>query len=77
MASLPYPDPPLGDDGVVLRPWVESDVRCVEALVEPENVASQRVLERAGFVREGCLSSFLIVKGGRVEAFLYARFATS
>jgi ribosomal-protein-alanine N-acetyltransferase len=190
MAWLPYPDPRLADDGVVLRPWAEGDVRCVEdekrcdvgearlwisrqwrrqsegagvclaiadaatdealgcigllfrtragtapvaggrepdaaglvfeldpgavgvgywvlergrgrglasravalltdwaltqaglarveALVEPGNVASQRVLERAGFVREGRLRSYLIVAGGRVDTFLYARLPTS
>lgn len=63
----------------LLSDWAltEAGLARVEALVEPENVASQRVLERAGFVREGCLSSYLIVIGGRVDTFLYARLATS
>ena len=47
----------------------------VEALVEPANVASRRVLERAGFEREGLLHGYLAVPRGRADAFIYARLA--
>ncbi|GAB4855423.1 hypothetical protein Ancab_024050 [Ancistrocladus abbreviatus] len=36
----------------------------VEGLVFAENKASQRVLEKAGFVREGVLRKYFFVKGG-------------
>jgi RimJ/RimL family protein N-acetyltransferase len=45
----------------------------LEALTETDNVASQRVLERAGYRREGRLASYLMVSGGRADALLYAR----
>jgi RimJ/RimL family protein N-acetyltransferase len=45
----------------------------VEALVEPSNAASQRVLEKAGFAREGRLAAYLAVPEGRADAFIYAR----
>jgi RimJ/RimL family protein N-acetyltransferase len=44
----------------------------VEAVVRPANVASIRVLERAGFTREGLLRSLLPHEGGRADAFLYS-----
>ena len=47
----------------------------IEALTEVENVASQHVLERSGFVREGRLAGYLSVTGGRADAFVYARVA--
>lgn len=44
----------------------------VEALVEPSNVASQRVVERAGFRREGHLRSYLVLGDRRADALVYA-----
>jgi RimJ/RimL family protein N-acetyltransferase len=35
----------------------------VEALVDVANPASQRVLEKAGFVREGVLRKYILLKG--------------
>ncbi len=56
----------------VRRALVDEDYVRVQATVEPWNVASQRVLERAGLRREGLLRSF-IVYGDRVgDAYLYA-----
>jgi hypothetical protein len=43
----------------------------VEALVVPDNVASQRVLEKAGFRREGKLRSYLVFEHGRADALIY------
>jgi ribosomal-protein-alanine N-acetyltransferase len=55
--------------------WALSDAGLVrvEALVEPGNAASRRVLERAGFDREGRLGSYLIVPGGRADVLIYSR----
>lgn len=52
----------------------EAAVTRIEALVEPANVASQRVLERAGFTREGLLRAYLgpQADGGRADAYVYS-----
>ncbi len=44
----------------------------VEAVVRPENTPSIRVLERAGFVREGLMRSLLRHGDGRADAILYS-----
>lgn len=45
----------------------------LEGTVDPENLASQRVAERCGFRREGCLRSSTIIRhtGERRDAFIY------
>jgi [ribosomal protein S5]-alanine N-acetyltransferase len=50
----------------------EAGLARVEALVEPNNVASQRVLENAGFQREGYLRSYLCFETRRADALIYA-----
>eukprot|EP01018_Ginkgo_biloba_P031032 Gb_00317 [translate_table: standard] len=52
------------------------DLERVEGLVDPENVASQRVLEKAGFVKEGLLCKYLISKGRPRDFYIY-RFTSS
>jgi RimJ/RimL family protein N-acetyltransferase len=47
-------------------------LRRVEAVVRPENTASIRVLERAGFTREGLMRSLLRHGDGRADAILYS-----
>jgi [ribosomal protein S5]-alanine N-acetyltransferase len=47
----------------------------VEAWVEPENLASQRLLVAAGFTREGVLRSFSSVGDRRADAVVFARTA--
>jgi RimJ/RimL family protein N-acetyltransferase len=44
----------------------------VEALVLPDNMASQRVLEKAGFRREGHLRSYLVFDQQRTNALIYS-----
>ncbi len=57
---------------LVRRALTEEGYVRVQATVEPWNVASQRVLERAGLRREGLMRS-IVVYGDRVgDAFLYA-----
>jgi ribosomal-protein-alanine N-acetyltransferase len=45
----------------------------IEGWVEPDNLASQSVLLRAGFEREGRLRSFLATERGRSDVFVYSR----
>ena len=47
----------------------------LEILVEPHNVASQRVAERAGFQREGLLRSYEEFHGRRLDLIMHARLA--
>jgi RimJ/RimL family protein N-acetyltransferase len=54
--------------------WAVTDAGLarVEALVVPENIASQRVLEKAGFRREGHLRSYLVFGTRRADALIYS-----
>jgi RimJ/RimL family protein N-acetyltransferase len=66
---LSYPDPPL-----ILARWALTDAGLarVEALVESDNRASQRVLESVGFRREGHLRSYLVLNTRRADALIYS-----
>jgi RimJ/RimL family protein N-acetyltransferase len=44
----------------------------VQLRTEPDNVASQRVAEKAGFTREGILRSVLELKGRRRDAVMFS-----
>jgi ribosomal-protein-alanine N-acetyltransferase len=44
----------------------------IEARCATENVASQRVLEKSGFLREGRLRGYFKLAGRRVDNYLYA-----
>lgn len=61
----------------LLTTWAltEAGVARVEAWVEPDNAASLRVLEGAGFIREGVLRSFLCYQGRRADAVVLSRIA--
>lgn len=50
----------------------QAGVLRVEAVVRPENTASIRVLERAGFSREGLMRSLLRHGNGRADAILFS-----
>jgi ribosomal-protein-alanine N-acetyltransferase len=43
----------------------------VEACARVDNLRSRRLLERAGFVREGCLRSFRVCRGRRHDFHVY------
>lgn len=49
----------------------------IEAWVEPDNLASQRTLQAAGFAREGVLHSFLSSGDGNSDAVVFSRIAGS
>ncbi|KAJ1423841.1 GNAT domain [Sesbania bispinosa] len=44
----------------------------LEALVDVENVASQRVLEKAGFQKEGVLRKYLFIKGKSRDMVMFS-----
>jgi RimJ/RimL family protein N-acetyltransferase len=52
-----------------LREW---GVARVEIHVRPDNPASLRVAERAGFTREGVLRSYLEVRGRRYDSVVFS-----
>lgn len=56
---------------LLLAPWLllHTEARRVEALVEPDNTASRRSLERCGFQHEGRLRSYL---DGRQDMDMYS-----
>jgi RimJ/RimL family protein N-acetyltransferase len=60
----------------LLTRWAiaEAGLRRIEALVEPDNRASLRVLERSSFRREGLLRDFLDLGDGgrRDDAYVYS-----
>jgi RimJ/RimL family protein N-acetyltransferase len=47
-------------------------IRRLNLLTAPENAASQRVAERAGFTREGLLRAWLPTSGGRRDSVMYS-----
>jgi RimJ/RimL family protein N-acetyltransferase len=54
--------------------WVlhASPVERLELVTDPENVASQRVAEKAGFTREGLLRRYLEIKGERRDCVMFS-----
>lgn len=52
------------------------DVGRLQIWTEPENTASQRVAEAAGFTREGVLRAYDEIDGRRVDSVFFSRLAT-
>ncbi|XP_042516056.1 uncharacterized N-acetyltransferase p20-like [Macadamia integrifolia] len=48
----------------------------LEAMVDVDNIGSQRVLEKAGFHKEGVLRKYIIVKGRIVDVVMYSFLST-
>jgi RimJ/RimL family protein N-acetyltransferase len=44
----------------------------LQLITEPENLASQRVAEKAGFQREGLLPAYAELKGRRPDFHMYS-----
>ena len=57
--------------------WALTDlgIARVELFVEPDNVASVRTAERAGFVREGVLRRWQVIDGARRDMVVFSRLA--
>ena len=49
-----------------------SPLRRIEARCAVDNLASQKVLERLGFQREGRLEAYFVLRGEAVDNYLYA-----
>ncbi|KAF3324344.1 N-acetyltransferase YoaA [Carex littledalei] len=60
--------------GTVFRDF--EDLERVEALVDVENVGSQRVLEKSGFTKEGVLRRYWVHKGKVRDMILYSFIST-
>jgi len=50
----------------------DQDLERIEAIVDPANIGSQRVLEKNGFLKEGLLKKCVIQKGVVKDRFLYS-----
>lgn len=48
----------------------------LDALVDVENVGSQRVLEKAGFTREGVLRKYFVLKGRTRDMIMFSLLST-
>jgi ribosomal-protein-alanine N-acetyltransferase len=49
----------------------ETDLRRLYALITPENIASVRLIERLGFVREGVMREHYLIQGRRVDEIIF------
>lgn len=61
---------------IVTELFLRTPLERVEARCAVGNVASQRVLERMGFVCEGTLRGYFVLEGERVDNYLYALLRT-
>ena len=61
---------------LVAEIFANSPLARLEARCSIENLASQRVLERVGFQREGLLRGYFMLNEERVDNFLYALLRT-
>jgi RimJ/RimL family protein N-acetyltransferase len=57
---------------VAARAIREHRLARLQLIVEPENVASIRVAEKAGFRREALLRSYIELKGRRRDVYMYS-----
>lgn len=56
----------------VHRLFANTDIERLTATVHHEHLASQRLLEKTGFKREGLLRQYLILNGKRADYFIYS-----
>ena len=56
----------------IQKGFEDLDVTRIEALVDPANIASQRVLEKNGFAKEGWLKNYILQKGIIKDRYIYA-----
>ena len=58
----------------LLARWalLDAGLERVEALLEPDNIGSRRVAERAGFQHEGCLRRCIELDGRHRDALVYS-----
>lgn len=56
--------------------FTDLNISRIEAFVDPENIASQRVLEKTGFIREGLMRKCIIIKGNLRDRYIYSYLST-
>jgi ribosomal-protein-alanine N-acetyltransferase len=56
---------------VLRHAWEDLDLHRVEAACQPDNTASRRVLEKAGFTHEGQASAYLRINGAWRDHLLF------
>jgi len=61
----------------IQKGFEDLDIQRIEAFVDPANIASQRVLEKTGFVKEGLLKNYIMQKGFLKDRIVYAIFKPS
>ena len=83
--SLPTLSPPFArgrgiatDALKLLTRWAfdQLGLQRLQLKADPDNAASQRVAEKAGYQREGLLRSSFVVRGRRSDSVLYSRLPT-
>ncbi|KAL9842705.1 putative aminoglycoside 6'-N-acetyltransferase transcription regulator GNAT family [Arabidopsis thaliana] len=52
------------------------EIERLEALVDVDNVGSQRVLEKVGFTREGVMRKFICIKGSVRDTVMFSFLST-
>ncbi|GMN46723.1 hypothetical protein TIFTF001_015898 [Ficus carica] len=60
--------------GTIFKEWPH--LERLEALVDVENGGSQRVLEKAGFQREGVLRKYVVLKGKTRDMVIFSLLST-
>ena len=53
-----------------------SDIERLEGFVDVDNKASQRVMEKTGFQKEGVLRKYILVKGKIIDVIMYSFLKT-
>ncbi len=61
---------------VVRHGFAQLGFHRIEALVEPANTASQQLLERVGFTREGLLRGYEFTQGKYDDLYMYSLLET-
>ncbi|WP_255570004.1 GNAT family N-acetyltransferase [Exiguobacterium sp. SH0S2] len=59
-------------DAVIRHGFVQLGFHRIEALIEPENKASQRLVERHLFTREGLLRGYEFTRGNYDDLYMYS-----
>jgi RimJ/RimL family protein N-acetyltransferase len=52
--------------------FLSRDTARIQAHTDPRNVASQKVLEKVGFNKEGTIRKFMFMRGEWRDAYIYS-----
>ncbi|QCR31262.1 GNAT family N-acetyltransferase [Lysinibacillus sp. SGAir0095] len=56
---------------IIQYAFEQTDIQRIQALIEPPNIASQKMVERAGFLREGLLRKYEYTCGKFDDLYMY------